>query len=55
MLILVRKRKALFAELLRACKHAGVPVAGADRLVLSEHPVFEDLLALARKIGRAHV
>ena len=47
-LILVRKRKALFAELLRACKHRGVPVAGADRLVLSDHPVFEDLLALAR-------
>jgi ATP-dependent helicase/nuclease subunit A len=47
-LILVRKRKALFAELLRACKHRGVPVAGADRLLLSEHPVFEDLLALTR-------
>jgi ATP-dependent helicase/nuclease subunit A len=47
-LILVRKRKALFQELLRAMKHAGVPVAGADRLALSEHPVFEDLLAFAR-------
>ena len=47
-LILVRKRKALFQELLRALKHKGVPVAGADRLVLSEHPVFEDLLALTR-------
>jgi ATP-dependent helicase/nuclease subunit A len=47
-LILVRKRKALFQELLRALKHAGVPVAGADRLALSEHPVFEDLLAFAR-------
>jgi ATP-dependent helicase/nuclease subunit A len=47
-LILVRKRKALFQELLRAMKHAGVPVAGADRLALSEHPVFEDFLAFAR-------
>jgi ATP-dependent helicase/nuclease subunit A len=47
-LILVRKRKALFQELLRAMKHAGVPVAGADRLALSEHPVFEDLLAFAQ-------
>ena len=47
-LILVRKRKALFEELLRACKHAGVPVAGADRLKLSEHPVFADLMALTR-------
>jgi len=47
-LILVRKRKILFEELLRALKRAGVPVAGADRLVLSEHPAFEDFLALAR-------
>jgi ATP-dependent helicase/nuclease subunit A len=47
-LILVRKRKVLFEELLRACKRHGVPVAGADRLALSEHPVFEDFLALAR-------
>jgi ATP-dependent helicase/nuclease subunit A len=49
-LILVRKRKALFQELLRAMKHAGVPVAGADRLVLSAHPVFEDLLAFAQVV-----
>jgi ATP-dependent helicase/nuclease subunit A len=49
-LILVRKRKALFQELLRAMKHAGVPVAGADRLVLSAHPVFEDLLAFAQAV-----
>jgi len=47
-LILVRRRKALFEEILRALKHEGVPVAGADRLALSEHIVFDDLLALAR-------
>ena len=47
-LILVRKRSALFQEILRALKRAGVPVAGADRLNLSEHIVFDDLLALAR-------
>ncbi|MBS0331375.1 MAG: double-strand break repair helicase AddA, partial [Proteobacteria bacterium] len=47
-LVLVRKRGALFEEILRALKHAGVPVAGADRLALSEHIVFDDLLALAR-------
>jgi ATP-dependent helicase/nuclease subunit A len=47
-LILVRKRSTLFEELLRACKRRGLPVAGADRLALSEHPVFEDFLALAR-------
>src|SRR4029077_8810802 len=47
-LILVRKRGALFEEILRALKHAGIPVAGADRLALSEHIVFDDLVALAR-------
>ena len=47
-LILVRKRKALFEEILRALKRRLIPVAGADRLALSEHILFDDLLALAR-------
>jgi ATP-dependent helicase/nuclease subunit A len=47
-LVLVRKRGALFEETLRALKKRGVPVAGADQLKLSQHPVFEDLLSLAR-------
>ena len=47
-LILVRRRGALFEEIIRALKRPGVPVAGADRLTLSEHIVFDDLLALAR-------
>ena len=47
-LILVRRRKALFEEILRALKHAKIPVAGADRLALSEHIVFDDLVAVAR-------
>jgi ATP-dependent helicase/nuclease subunit A len=47
-LILVRRRSALFHEVLRALKRQGVPVAGADRLKLSEHGVFQDLLALGR-------
>ncbi|HEX5377595.1 MAG TPA: double-strand break repair helicase AddA [Phenylobacterium sp.] len=47
-LILVRRRKALFEEILRALKRRKVPVAGADRLALSEHILFDDLLALAR-------
>ncbi|MCR5873625.1 double-strand break repair helicase AddA [Phenylobacterium sp. J426] len=47
-LILVRKRGGLFEEILRALKHASIPVAGADRLALSEHIVFDDLMALAR-------
>jgi len=49
-LVLVRKRGAMFEEMLRALKRAGVPTAGADRLMLSEHPVFEDALALIRFI-----
>jgi ATP-dependent helicase/nuclease subunit A len=47
-LILVRRRKALFEEILRALKHRKIPVAGADRLALSEHIVFDDLVAVAR-------
>lgn len=47
-LILVRKRGPLFEEILRALKQAEVPVAGADRLALSQHIIFDDLLALAR-------
>ncbi|KQY93315.1 AAA family ATPase [Caulobacter sp. Root1455] len=47
-LVLVRRRKALFEEVLRALKRRGVPVAGADRLSLSAHIVFDDLLALGR-------
>jgi ATP-dependent helicase/nuclease subunit A len=47
-LILVRRRRALFEEILRALKQEGVPVAGADRLALSDHIVFDDLLAAAR-------
>jgi ATP-dependent helicase/nuclease subunit A len=47
-LILVRRRRALFEEILRSLKQADIPVAGADRLALSEHIVFDDLTALAR-------
>ena len=47
-LILVRRRGPLFHEIIRALKRQGVPVAGADRLKLAEHGVFEDLMALGR-------
>ncbi len=47
-LILVRKRGGLFDEILRALKAAGLPVGGADRLALSGHIAFDDLMALAR-------
>ncbi len=47
-IVLVRRRKVLFEEIIRALKHDGVPVAGADRLTLSAHIAFDDLMALAR-------
>jgi ATP-dependent helicase/nuclease subunit A len=47
-LILVRRRDALFEEIIRALKKAGLPVAGADRLKLSDHVVFQDILSLCR-------
>jgi ATP-dependent helicase/nuclease subunit A len=47
-LILVRRRDATFEEIIRALKSAGVPVAGADRLKLSTHIAFSDLISLAR-------
>lgn len=47
-LILVRKRDEVFEEIIRALKQAGVPVAGADKLTLSDHILFQDLLALIR-------
>ena len=47
-LVLVKKRGPMFEEMLRALKRFGAPVAGADRLKLADHPVFEDLRALAR-------
>lgn len=47
-LILVRKRDALFEHIIRELKMAGVPVSGADRLKLGEHIAFQDLRALLR-------
>ncbi len=46
-LVLVRQRGPLFEAVIRALKNAGVAVAGADRLVLTEHIAVMDLLALA--------
>ncbi|MEJ6789483.1 double-strand break repair helicase AddA [Brevundimonas sp. BR2-1] len=47
-LVLVRRRDALFEEIIRALKAEAVPVAGADRLKLSSHIVFDDLISVAR-------
>jgi ATP-dependent helicase/nuclease subunit A len=46
-LILVRRRGALFEAIIRALKNEGIAVAGADRLVLTDHIAVMDLMALA--------
>ena len=46
-LILVRRRGALFEAIIRALKNHGIPVAGADRLMLTEHIAVMDLMTLA--------
>ena len=46
-LVLVRRRNQFARELVRALKLRGVPVAGLDRLVLTEQPAVQDLMALA--------
>jgi ATP-dependent helicase/nuclease subunit A len=49
-LVLVRQRGPLFEAIIRALKDASIPVAGADRLVLTEHIAVMDLLVLADAI-----
>jgi ATP-dependent helicase/nuclease subunit A len=46
-MVLVNRRGALFEAIIRALKNAGIPVAGADRLVLTEHIAVMDLMVLA--------
>ncbi|MDH3579779.1 MAG: double-strand break repair helicase AddA [Hyphomicrobiales bacterium] len=46
-LILVRWRDALVPKLVRALKAHGIPVAGADRMTLSEQLAVMDLMAVA--------
>ena len=46
-LVLVRQRGALFNAVIYELKRAGVAVAGADRLTLTEHIAVMDLMALA--------
>ncbi len=49
-LILVRQRGELFEAIIRALKRVEVQVAGADRLVLTEHIAVMDLMALAEAL-----
>jgi ATP-dependent helicase/nuclease subunit A len=46
-LILVRQRGPLFEAVIRALKGAEIAVAGADRLILTEHIAVMDLMVLA--------
>jgi ATP-dependent helicase/nuclease subunit A len=46
-LVLVRRRGNLFDAVIQALKHVGIPVAGADRLKLTEHIAIIDLMSLA--------
>jgi ATP-dependent helicase/nuclease subunit A len=46
-LVLVRQRGPLFEAIIRALKQRSLPVAGADRLVLTEHIAVMDLMVLA--------
>ncbi|MBR9826936.1 MAG: double-strand break repair helicase AddA, partial [Alphaproteobacteria bacterium] len=43
-----RRTGGFFEEMIRQLKLAGVPVAGADRMVLRDQTVVKDLLALGR-------
>ena len=47
-LILVRRRDRFMTAVIRELKEAGLSIAGADRLKLTEHIAVEDLMALGR-------
>ena len=44
------RRNAFARALVRALKTRGVPVAGLDRLVLTEQPAVQDLMALCEAL-----
>ena len=47
-LILVRKRGAAFEAVIRALKKKGIPVAGQDRLNITQHIAVQDLISVGR-------
>ncbi|MEW2912068.1 double-strand break repair helicase AddA [Leisingera sp. JC11] len=47
-LILVQRRSDLFSEIIRACKKAELPIAGADRLKVGAELAVKDIAALLR-------
>jgi len=52
-LILVRGRSRLFEEIIRACKPAGLPIAGADRLKVMAELAVRDIIALLQFLATA--
>jgi ATP-dependent helicase/nuclease subunit A len=54
MLVLVRRRGNAFDAVIQALKHANIPVAGADRLKLTEHIAIIDLMNLADALLLSH-
>ncbi len=53
-MVLVRKRDSFVHALSRSLKNRGVAVAGADRLLLTDHIAIKDLLAIGRFALQAH-
>ncbi len=47
-MILVRRRNKIVSEIVRALKEKNVPVAGVDRIILTEHIAVQDLISVAR-------
>lgn len=47
-LILVQRRNSFVEEMVRACKNIDVPIAGVDKIVLSQQIVVDDLLSAAK-------
>ncbi|MCB2116961.1 MAG: double-strand break repair helicase AddA [Rhodobacteraceae bacterium] len=50
-LILVQRRSEIFHEIIRACKQAGLQVAGADRLKIGGELAVKDLTALLQVLA----
>ena len=50
-MILVRRRRPFAPAMVAALKERGIPVAGADRMVLAEQLAVEDLMAVLRVLA----
>lgn len=52
-IVLVRKRSGFVGAMGAALREAGIPVAGADRLTITDHIAVSDLVALGRVVSNA--